>query len=1002
MPKITKECINSINSVSLHRIFPGLQGSGMTLNGKCPLCGAEGKKKSKWQGLWVKDDPVKNVHMAGCNSCKEKAGGGSVNVAMKFFNLEFLKACEFIAKESGIEIEYEEERKRPTASAKPEKNSFCARQLAESGLTPEDVMVKAIDGDETYMISPFRKGSLDVMTGAIDEKADEMLILYFDLEGRRRKCIPSRFKTREAPYTRVRWSIPESHTNRNGKTIKYQTIAGSKSELYITQKIRDYYKNHQKFETLFIQEGEKKAEKACKHGLPSIAIQGIGNIGRKDEGLPAEIQYLVQRCEIKNIVLLMDSDWIDLHRRIIDDSRVDSRPWDFARALIKFKKFVQTLALSGINVDVWFAHVNKNENGDKGIDDLLCNTLKGKEDLLRPSVEKAMLSVDGAGEYIDIINVTSWSDQKIKNLWHLNSAEDFFKAHRQELLSLHSFQFGGVFYKNIDGEFVIASEIGTGSQFWCVSETEKGKMEVDLKYINLKDFLNSNGFRSRKLDDGKRGLVKIDSGVIRIVDEYDIRYFLLNYIYRATKSLTVHEYFTENISSKVPVSFLYLLDQLEVITGKRRQHSQRFYFKDCEAEITASGIELTKFVGPVWEENQVQRNFERIKIFQKFEPDGAGSFTIIPTDDGAECDFYRFICNVSNNFTGAQMDAKANADYRRHIANKVTAIGYLLRDCKTPTERKAVVAMDSKMSKVGFSSGRTGKSFIGEAISKFISQAFIDGRKLSNDDQYMYSGVSRQTANIMIDDVKENFCFKNLYTDLSGKLNVNIKQGARFEIPFEESPKIYITTNHALSDLDDSARARIIFMSFSNWYSSSYSPRNEFGHYFFSEWDDRQWLLFDNFMLECIMLYMRSLEKSWEKDGEGAIAPPMENIHLRELRQEMGEQFLSWAEVYFSPESGHLNSRIARKDIYESMLNEYNIKSTQFTAKTFRDKIFAYCKFAGLNFNAHRRNAEGFSFQDWKTAHPDESFIGSRDVSGPTEYFTISTQNFNSDEIYRF
>ena len=228
--------------------------------------------------------------MAGCNSGKEKAGGGSVNVAMKFFNLEFMMAFEFIAKESGIEIEYEDERKRQTASAKPEKNSFCARQLAESGLTPEDVMVKAIDGDETYMISPFRKGSLDVMTGAIDEKADEMLIIYFALEGRRRKCIPSRFKTREAPYTRVRWSIPESHTNRNGKTIKYQTIAGSKSELYITQKIRDYYKNHQKFETLFIQEGEKKAEKACKHGLPSIAIQGIGNIGRKDEGLPAEIQ----------------------------------------------------------------------------------------------------------------------------------------------------------------------------------------------------------------------------------------------------------------------------------------------------------------------------------------------------------------------------------------------------------------------------------------------------------------------------------------------------------------------------------------------------------------------------------------------------------------------------------------------------------------------------------------------------------------------------------------
>ena len=143
-------------------------------------------------------------------------------------------------------------------------------------------------------------------------------------------------------------------------------------------------------ETLIIQEGEKKAEKACKHGIPSIAIQGIFNIGNKEGGLPQDLQYIVQRCQVKNVVLLFDSDWDDLSKQLNPDEAVDYRPRMFSKAAIKFKKYVGTMHNVGVNVDIFFGHINDNERGDKGVDDLLVGTLKGHEDELAKDIDFAI------------------------------------------------------------------------------------------------------------------------------------------------------------------------------------------------------------------------------------------------------------------------------------------------------------------------------------------------------------------------------------------------------------------------------------------------------------------------------------------------------------------------------------------------------------------------------------------------------------------------------------
>lgn len=592
MGNLTSAIKKKLNSVPLHELIPGLEGSGMTLHGKCPRCGKSGKLKGKWQGLYVTDDEVKNKRYVGCNSCGWKTGGGSINVMMEFHQVKFMDACQLIAKEKGIELEFEKDDEKSVSRRQSgrqaivnqrseeqeisNEKSFWFRQLESSGLSPEDVMAKVYVDDELTTISPFRKGSMDPYTGRIDNYADEMLILYFDLNGRRKMYIPKKNKTREMPYTRVRWSNPENHQGKNGKPIKYQTPAGAKTELYIPQVVRSLYQTKTQFDTLFVQEGEKKAEKACKHGIPSIAMQGISNIGNKEEGLPAELQYLVQQCGVRNIVFLMDADWGDLSSGLMENDYVDSRPRSFALATIKFRKYVNTLAQCGIYVDIWHAHINSTENGDKGIDDLLCNTLSGREGELLSDIEDAMLSHDGKGTYMDIINISSWSDTKIMTLWDLGNKDDFFSRHRKELLNLKTFQFGNVQYRNVNGNFEVS---GCGGKFWNKWTDDKGKVHVEMDLIYLKAFLVGNGFRSRKTEDGRRAFVKIDKGVINHRDEFDIRQYVLNYVNNATKDHEVQLFFAESIVARLSVGNLCQLDLLETTAGHTEQYRQRFFLK---------------------------------------------------------------------------------------------------------------------------------------------------------------------------------------------------------------------------------------------------------------------------------------------------------------------------------------------------------------------------------------------------------------------------------------
>jgi hypothetical protein len=282
-----------------------------------------------------------------------------------------------------------------------------------------------------------------------------------------------------------------------------------------------------------------------------------------------------------------------------------------------------------------------------------------------------------------------------------------------------------------------------------------------------------------------------------------------------------------------------------------------------------------------------------------------------------------------------------------HFANKVYTFGYLLHRFKDPSKAWCVYAMDNEVVDDNESHGRTGKSLLfNNAVRLFMNSKYMGARKkglLDND--FLYDGITEQTDYVLFDDADKKFQFNQLFTDITGDLNVNPKNQNAYLIPFHQSPKFCITTNYAPFGLDSSTMERILFVSYADWYHGAKedmdarSPLDDFQKRFFTEWDDKQWNLFLNFSVQCLQFYLSTKDK---------IGAPQGNIKKRNLITEMGPVFLEWAEGYF--DESRINDYVVKKDAYEN-LKIYNSSMKTISATNFKNKLKQFCELKGYVLN---------------------------------------------------
>ncbi len=340
------------------------------------------------------------------------------------------------------------------------------------------------------------------------------------------------------------------------------------------------------------------------------------------------------------------------------------------------------------------------------------------------------------------------------------------------------------------------------------------------------------------------------------------------------------------------------------------------YFRNCIVTLTlGGGVEInpyTTLTNPIWRSRILDRDFTYVPV--KHE----------------KSEYEQFLWNA----------AGRNED---RSLSMCSAIGYLLHGYKDKSRPKAVITVDEKISENP--DGRSGKSLFGDAISRMKQSVRIDGKNFDFNPRFTFQEINISTEIIDFNDVKENFNFEKLFSVLSDDMSVEYKSMTPIRIKFEESPKIMVSTNYVIKGRGGSHEDRMFELEFSDHYNKNHKPIDEFGHMLFEEWDEEEWNRFDNFMLECLQLYL----------DEGLIEYQKINLEQRKLIAETSSDFVEFFSTSYS-----FGIRYNKKDVYRSFSNHigYEEYDSPYNQRTVTGWVEKYAKIKGYEYRTEESNGK--------------------------------------------
>jgi DNA primase len=944
----------------------------------CPFCGAVKKfSVTKAKDIWK------------CWSCDE--GGKALEFVQKYKNLDYdgamLAMSEII--NQPLDLKTKAEKPGPQLpKAEPKKaETFRDKQLAASGLKIKDTktFIPDIKGTEIE-IERYQAATIndrfDVVPG------DDMVMHYLTITGGRMMFTPEKSNSAK-PMIRVRWQIPENHPFADGSIGKYKSPFGSGSPLWFPNQLIAMYKNKIQFDTLYVQEGEKKADKATSAGLISVGILGIQNLSSKKNPLSGDFELIIKNCGVKRVVFIVDSDWDEMGRA--ENKPVDVRPKGFRAAIVKFKQHFVNFLNHGLEINVFFGHVRQ-ETKFKGIDDLLA-AIPGKEADVFQDVQTTLGDPAGQGKFLNIYNITTKSDHYISELLHLQNVQAFTKAHLEELRQKPVFQFGQIIYKiNPAGEAEMAQPLLPEETFFEVALKKDGSFTTHFKYVPMAKFLERRGYGRYYVGKDNHIFVKQQDGVLRETGANEIADFVKEFTENLQTGHHGHRVMAEVLEMLYKGGKMYLgpeslknIKYLQPNFHQNHQTSQWLFFQNEAWNITPDKIEalpLTAMNGVVWETQVHPHTVSILPDFNlKLEVITAeyvnqlkletgidytaqiGCFQMLPSDSFRDFCFVQFLTNVSNFYwnKNAPLTFDEAVDIEMNVLNKMTAIGYMLHDFRNPSVLKAVVAVDGKNSEVNSSFGRTGKSLIGELFRFASNLVDINGKRedLARD-KFIFDEVDERTKIIFVDDCRKNLDFESFFPAITGR-GLSVEKKGEGKQSLKNVIKFFFTTNHAIDGVGGSFYDRISFIAFSDRYyrnedGTSHKPIDDFGKAFFDEWDGLEINQCWNLLAICVQLYLK----------HGIIEADQARILKRQKRQQAGEAIIDWAATYFSTEVGDLgenlgnrNKRLDKELMYRDFSDKYKNAAKYIDVRNFKNRIRAYCEFSGLIFNPGRPRHDG-------------------------------------------
>lgn len=421
-------------------------------------------------------------------------------------------------------------------------------------------------------------------------------------------------------------------------------------------------------------------------------------------------------------------------------------------------------------------------------------------------------------------------------------------------------------------------------QFW-----HREKHKIKIKYTDLLNWFHSIGYRKYN-----NTLVQVIDNVVQICEDSDLKVAFLNEVEFEIKD-EMFERVATIFSDKG--GLMAMLTELEDNFIKDTTDSTWLFFKNIAIKIAQDDItpfEYKTLNGFIWKSDIIDREY--------YGTDFTG------------CDADRFI--------------KILGGEKSTSLQKI--IGYSITKYKDPLNPRAVILMeDIDPENEGESQGGSGKGLCFQFVKQFRKTADFDGKNFRFSDPFLFQNVDPDTSVIFIDDVEKSFKFNSLFSILTGPLQINKKNKPQIIIPFEKSPKIFITSNYSVGSMDTSSKRRKYEFPIIKYFGDEIEPIQVFNRQFFSGWDVNEWLRFDNFIIDCCQKYLLEGDKR-------SIGNMTDNSAERSLISNTNREFIEYMD-------GQLSVNFF--DFAPNFLKTATIKNQDGSITTNAVDIASYTKF---------------------------------------------------------
>jgi hypothetical protein len=438
-------------------------------------------------------------------------------------------------------------------------------------------------------------------------------------------------------------------------------------------------------------------------------------------------------------------------------------------------------------------------------------------------------------------------------------------------------------------------------EFW--STTEKGNYSLNNK--RFKDFLESNDFFKNSPNEGSTfDFIHKDGIFLKIVYEKDMKDFVIDWVERNKCDEGVFNLITGNLKF-FKRDYLSLLKSKPIKTLKDTKDNCFLYYQNCIVNITKQGrsvMSYSEIDSGVWRDQVINRDYFPI--------------------DHHPSEYRQFIWKISG-----QNEQKYKAFQ--------TVIGYLLHSHKTNSNNKAIVFNDEVISENP--NGRSGKGVFWNALKHLRKVQSLDGKTFDFNKSFPYQNVSTDCQVLVFDDVRKNFNFENLFSVITEGITIEYKGKDSIKLDVTESPKIIITTNYTINGDSASFLARKYEVEMSSYFNDKYTPLHEFGHQLFNDWDQEEWSRFDNYMMECVQIYLEN----------GLIEMPLFNLAYRKLVNEISDEML----IFFN--SIDKNEWLKVKTVYDNLLDSFpELRKRNISQNIMTRNLKKFCEFYDFNFES--------------------------------------------------